>query len=217
MARLVSLTVLSLMAATAVRAGDPASPPPHPADDKPPVATVSPLVVPGGAAPKLVASFPKTGATVSAGLVVVSLKFDEDMAETGSALAPALAPTPDDLAPPCLSKPRRLADARTYVFLCGAAPGKTYVLNLPAGTSGLVGASGRTVAPALITFSTSAAIIDNLADALEEAGLTVDDDPIMTSQEVNSPPDQAPRPPPRANSTLSGPVQRPLDSPPPRP
>jgi hypothetical protein len=213
MTRLASLSVLSLLAATAVRAGQASNPPPRAGDDRAPASSVSPLVVTGGAAPKLVASFPKAGATVSAGLVVVSLQFDQDMSEKDSALASTPLKAGEDPAPPCLAKPRRLADGKTLVFLCGATPGKAYEFTIPAATSGLVSASGRSAAPALIRFSANATIVDNLADALEEAGLTADDDPIMTSAEVNTPPDSAPPPLPATASNLSGPVRRPLDSP----
>jgi hypothetical protein len=157
-------------------------------------ANVSPLIVPGGPAPRLVASFPKDGARIAAGVTVVSLTFDQPMSDQASALAPDTASTKEALAPNCLAKPRLLTDGKTYVLLCSTEPGKAYVLDTSA-KPGFISAADRPSGPAQLHFATTDVIVDNISDALDGAGLSADDVPIMTPQEVNGP---RPSPPPVA-------------------
>ncbi len=169
------LVLAASFCATAARAEAPgASPTP----------TVTPVVVSGGPAPKLVSSFPADGATVAAGVTALTLKFDRPLAEKPNLRA--LAPESGGPAPPCLAEPRELDDGKTLVILCSTRPGKAYEIGLGPG-SGLVNAGERSIQPTDLHFVTDETIIDNIPDALEAAGLPVDADPVMGWREVGGP------------------------------
>jgi hypothetical protein len=138
----------------------------------------------------VVSSFPAQGAQVGAGVLVVKLVFDQPM-------------TPDAWSygrsdagefPTCLAKPRLLADKRTFALLCSVSPHKTYafVVNL---SPVFAGANGRLAKPDSLSFSTSDTTqVSAMHDALERAGLTDADEPIMTWRDPGtgvsrSPPD----------------------------
>jgi len=147
----------------------------------PTTATVAPLVISAGPAPKLLSSFPADGATVAAGVITVTLKFDQLLAKKSSLLN--LSPSLGASAPSCLAEPRELDDGKTLVMLCATRPGRTYALTLGPG-SGLMGADEKSIQAADLHFSTNDTIIDNIPDALEAAGLPLDADPVMGWREV---------------------------------
>lgn len=155
---------LVIAAADAARAAQPAPPSP-----------VSELVVPGGPPPKLVASFPAQGAQVGAGALVIKLVFDQPMAADGWSYGRAEG---GDF-PACLAKPRLLADKRTFALLCSVAPHKTYAISVNAAPA-FAGANGRLAKPDSLSFSTTDTQVLGLHAALEQAGLTDADEPIMT-------------------------------------
>ena len=140
-----------------------------------PPTAVSELTVPGGPAPKVMKTFPAAGDQVASGVLVIKLVFDQPMA-------------PDSWSygrmdggefPTCLAKPRLLADKRTFALLCSVAAHKTYAIAVNP-TAVFTAASGRLATATTLTFSTTDAVVPGLHDALEQAGLTDADDPIMT-------------------------------------
>ena len=155
----------------------------------PAASSVSPVIVQGGPAPHLVSSFPSEDAKVSAGVLILKLTFDQAMSSLASRLG-----TPDTpqtgAEPPCLAEPRLLADGKTYVILCSTKPEHAYAIDL-VGKPGLVSASGRPAQPATLRFATTDTIVDNISDALDEAGLTTAEDPVMTWREVGEAPAKA--------------------------
>jgi hypothetical protein len=164
------MSVLAAIAGLAAAAqAQPAARQPSPAP------TVSEVVVAGGAQPKLTATFPAQGATVSAGELAVKLVFDRPM----SAARWSYGKTDGAAFPVCLSHPRLLADQKTFVLLCQVKTGTAYAIDL-GDPPGFQGEGGRDAAPTVLKFSTSGEIVDDLHDALDEAGLTDDDEPIMT-------------------------------------
>jgi hypothetical protein len=152
---------LSVAAAAATPAA-----PPHP---------VSEVVVPGGAPPKLVRSFPAQDAQVGAGVLVVKLVFDQPMSADGWSYGRSEA---GDF-PTCLAKPRLLADKRTFALLCSVAPHKTYAITVNAAPA-FAGANGRVAKAGSLSFTTADTQVFGLHDALEQAGLTDADEPVMT-------------------------------------
>lgn len=138
-------------------------------------ASVSEVVVPGGPAPRITATFPAEGATVAGGELAFKVSFDQVMDGTRWAYAPAS----DAAFPKCLGQPRLLADRRTFVLLCAVKTNTAYAVSLSA-PQGFAGAAGRVAAPLVLKFSTSAEIVDDLNGALDEAGLAGSDEPIMT-------------------------------------
>ena len=140
-----------------------------------PPSPVSELVVPGGPPPKLVASFPAQGAQVGAGVLVIKLVFDQPMAADGWSYGRS----EGGEFPTCLAKPRLLADQRTFALLCSVAAHKTYAIAVNPAPA-FVGANGRLAKPDTLSFSTADTQVLGLHDALEHAGLTDADEPVMT-------------------------------------
>ncbi|HSZ50156.1 MAG TPA: Ig-like domain-containing protein [Caulobacteraceae bacterium] len=164
------------------------SPPPAAPGAAPPGKVVSEVVVPGGPQPKVASSFPAEGATVSAGELALKVIFDQPMTASKWAYAPSAAGS----FPVCLDRPRLLADGKTFLLLCQVKPNTAYAIALgPA--PGFEGAAGRDLAPTVLKFSTNDQIVDDLHDALDEAGLKDSDDPIMTwNDDGKTPPTSAP-------------------------
>lgn len=139
-------------------------------------AAVSEFVVPGGPPPKLAASFPAQGAQVGAGVLVIKLTFDQPMTADGWSYGRA----EGGEFPSCLAKPRLLADKRTFALLCSVAPHTSYALSVNAAPA-FTGTNGRLAKPDTLSFSTTTDTqVRGLHDALEQAGLTEADEPIMT-------------------------------------
>lgn len=140
-----------------------------------PPTPVSEFTVPGGPPPKVAASFPAQGAQVPAGVLVIKLVFDQPM-------------TPDEWSygraeggdfPSCLAKPRLLADKRTFALLCSVTAHRTYAIAVNPAPA-FAGANGRLAKPDTLSFSTTDTEALSLHDALNQAGLTDADEPIMT-------------------------------------
>jgi hypothetical protein len=143
-----------------------------PADKGTPVTEV---VVPGGPPPKMTGSYPAENATIPAGTLALKVTFDEPM-------------TPDDWSyaqtqgsafPKCLGRPRLLADKRTFVLLCTVLPHQAYGLQINSPRV-FANQSGRSANPTLLKFSTAEVGPRDIHDALQQAGLTDADDPVMT-------------------------------------
>jgi hypothetical protein len=177
----VPVAALLLTGAGAAWAAAPAPPTP-----------VSELRVPGGPPPKLVTSFPAQGAQTPAGVLVIKLAFDQPMAADSWSYGPA----PGGDFPKCLAKPRLLADKRTFALLCSVAAHKTYAIAVNPAPA-FAAANGRLAGSDTLSFSTTDTQVLGLHDALEQAGLTDADDPIMTWKDdgagvSRSPPTGAP-------------------------
>jgi hypothetical protein len=136
---------------------------------------VSEVVVPGGPQPRIVATFPAEGSSVSAGELAMKLVFDAPMTAARWSFGPAQGAA----FPACLSQPRLLADKHTFVILCQVKASTAYAVEL-GGPPGFASDGGRDMAPTALKFRTGEEIVDDLHGALDEAGLTDADEPIMT-------------------------------------
>lgn len=152
------LTVLALAGAAHAQAPTqaPAQSPAKPAPAAP-GNTVSPVTVfPKTDAPKVVKTYPAAGQALSAGVLVMTITFDQPMKPTGFDFSPAAGGEPA----PCLKTPRLLSDTKTFVLLCTTAPGKTYALSFNAQPQGAPGGGFENVAehraePATLSFKTT--------------------------------------------------------------
>lgn len=140
-----------------------------------PPTSVAELTVPGGPPPKVMASFPAQGAQVAAGVLVIKLVFDQPMAADSWSYGRAEG---GDF-PSCLAKPRLLADKRTFALLCSVAAHQTYAIAVNPAPA-FAGANGRLAKPDTLSFTTNDTPTASLHDALEQAGLTDADKPVMT-------------------------------------
>ncbi|MEJ2814805.1 hypothetical protein [Caulobacter sp. CCG-8] len=168
--RALPLVLLLSLAAGPVlaQAGKPPTKPP--AETPTPVSPVT--VMPPTEKPKLVATWPENGQTVAPGVLVLKMVFDQQMTprdfayDLGSAGGDKL---------DCLRTPRLLNDAKTFVLLCTALPGKTYAVALnPAAPGGpaFSNLAENRAAPSSLSFTTGTGDpVTNLRDAMKAAGL----------------------------------------------
>jgi len=136
---------------------------------------VAPVTVfPKTAPPALARSYPAAGQAIPAGVLVLSVTFDQPMKREGFDIGPAAG----GQTPHCLKTPRLLDDNRTFVVLCTVESKTAYALSLNATPQAARAAGGfRNVAdnpaqPAALAFTTTDVTGPrNLEDALKAAGL----------------------------------------------
>jgi hypothetical protein len=133
------------------------------------------LVVVAGPGPAVQSSYPPSGGSVPAGVMILKIVFDQPMKPDAWAYGPSAGAD----FPKCLANPRLLGDQRTFVLLCTVATNRAFALEInPAAR--FASAYGRSAKPFTLKFSTTAEQTDDLHDALLQAGLSDADDPIMT-------------------------------------
>jgi hypothetical protein len=136
---------------------------------------VRPVIVPAGPVPQVTASYPPDGGSVAGGVLVLKLVFDQRMAPDGWAFGRS----GTEAFPNCLARPRLLADQRTFDLLCTVAPSQSYAIEInPAPDFQTTG--GRSAKSFVLHFSTTGDVTRDLHTALTQAGLTDDDEPIMS-------------------------------------
>jgi hypothetical protein len=182
--RLITLALTASLWSAAALAAAPA--PPLPASPPP----VSPLTVyPKTDAPKIARSYPAAGQALSAGVLVLSVTFDQPMLKTGFDFGPGAG----GAAPHCLKTPRLLNDGKTFVLLCTTEPHKTYAIGFNAKpVGGFENVAEHRAEPATLAFSTTDG--NGPADiraAMKAANLTDLDMPIQDTPER---PAESPKP-----------------------
>jgi hypothetical protein len=140
-----------------------------------PVKQVEGVVVVAGPGPIVQSTYPTSGASVPAGVVILKIVFDQPMAPD----AWAYGPSAEGDFPKCLANPRLLNDQRTYALLCSLPPNRPFALVIN-GTPRFESAYGRTAKPYTLKFATTDANTPSVHEALLQAGLTDSDQPIMT-------------------------------------
>lgn len=169
--RLTALAVIAGLWSAAAAAA-----PPPPAQPSPNV--VAPVTVYSRTeAPKIVRSYPAAGQALPAGVLVLSVTFDQPMLKTGFDVAAG----PGGEAPPCLKTPRLLDDNKTFVLLCTTEPHKSYVLAFNAKPQGgFENVAEHRAEPATLAFSTTDGDGPNdIRDAMKAASLRDVDMPIQ--------------------------------------
>jgi hypothetical protein len=150
------------------------------------------VLVAGGPAPVVSATYPADGAAISGGLLILKVTFDRPMNPDEWDYGPLAGVE----FPKCLGQPRLLNDHRTFVLLCSVNAHASYAVQINAPT-GFRSQAGRAAKPTVVKFSTGDVGPNALHDALKEAGLTDEDDPIMAGQDPgkgvsHSPPPETP-------------------------
>ncbi|HZZ67835.1 MAG TPA: hypothetical protein VFE18_06660 [Phenylobacterium sp.] len=167
-----------------------AAPPPATAPAQtpaPPVKEVSPVTVyPATAAPKLVKSYPAAGQSLSAGILVLTVTFDQPMLSTGFDFGAA----PGSPTLPCVKTPRLLDDKKTFVLLCTSEPGQAYNLTFNATPQGgFENVAEHRAEPATLAFKTTDGNgPNNIHEAMKAASLRDLDMPIEDTP--NLPPEK---------------------------
>jgi hypothetical protein len=180
--RTLALVLTAALVAAPALAAPVAAPPSH---------EVSPVTVfPKTDAPKIVKSYPAADQALQAGILVLSVTFDQPMAKTGFDFGSA--PGAPPLA--CLKTPRLLDDAKTFVLLCTSEPHKTYNLTFNAKPQGgFANAAEHRADPATLSFKTTDGDgAEDIHTAMKAASLRPIDLPIQDTPEL--PPEPAKQP-----------------------
>lgn len=172
-----AVTALALCLAAGAAAAQPQKPAPAETPKFPPH-TVSGVTIAAGDPPRLVGSYPAAGATVPGGVLVIRMTFDEKMSPDGWDVTAA----PGATAPACVERPRLLADGKSFVLLCTAAPKGHYEIALNAKGQGFRNEGDREAEAATLAFSTGDAVGPvTVAQAMKAASLTDLDLPVEAS------------------------------------
>jgi hypothetical protein len=176
-ALLLCLAAGPVLAQTAKPATKPPAEPPTP---------VSPVtVMPPTEKPKVVATWPAGGETITPGVLVLKVVFDQQM--TPRDFAYGLGTDGDKLS--CLKTPRLLNDNKTFVLLCTTLPGKTYAIALNPGAPGGPAFSNlaeNRAEPSTLTFTTGTGEpVTKLRDAIKAAGLGGLDMPVEEAPDIS--------------------------------
>jgi hypothetical protein len=138
--------VAGLCSGTALAAPPPALPPQPPKE-------VSGLTVYARTdPPKVTATYPAAGQALPAGVLILTVTFDQRMLETGFDIGSAAVGE----MPHCLKTPRLLEDGKTFVLLCTIDPRKTYALAFNAKPQGgFANVAEHRAEPSTLTFTTT--------------------------------------------------------------
>jgi hypothetical protein len=170
---------VSALAGPALAAPIDANPAPHDQPSAPSDTTpLSGIIVaaPSKQLPQVVSTYPAAGATVTPGVLVLKLTFDQKMNPSAFRFDRG-----DDRYPSCLARPRLLPDEKTFVLLCTVGPGGKFSMQLNGpGDGGFINLANQRATPMLLQFSTQdGASLASIKDAMKSAGLKAEDDPVM--------------------------------------
>ncbi|HEY8003698.1 MAG TPA: hypothetical protein VIE16_05685, partial [Phenylobacterium sp.] len=101
---------------------------------------------------KLTPSYPAAGQALQAGVLILTVTFDQKMLETGFDFSAA----PGGEMPNCLKTPRLLTDGKTFALLCTTEPHKSYALALNSkAQGGFASVAQRRAQPGSLAFTTT--------------------------------------------------------------
>ena len=120
--------------------------------------------------PKVTATYPAAGQALSAGVLVLTVTFDQQMEPGGFSITP----TAGGEALQCLKTPRLLSNGKTFALLCTAQEKKRYALAFNAQPKGgFANLADQRATPSTLEFSTTDADGPrNIADAMKIEKLT---------------------------------------------
>ena len=138
------------------------------------------VVAPAATLPMVVSTYPADGKTVTGGVLVLKVTFDQKMAPDGWDYGKGT-----DAYPQCLDRPRLLPDEKTFVLLCTAPTRARFSVTLNQSTAGgaFANLAGQKAAPFALNFATGdSTALASLDDAIKAAGLKPDEGPVMDSR-----------------------------------
>ncbi|WP_372783655.1 hypothetical protein [Phenylobacterium sp.] len=176
------LAVLVLM--TGLFGGAALAAPPSPALPPQPPKEVSGLTVYGRTdPPKVTASYPKAGQAMPAGVLILTVTFDQKMLANAFDIGPG----EGGEMPNCLKTPRLLDDGKTFVLLCTTDPHKAYALALNAKPQGgFANIAEHRAEPTTLAFTTTDGDGPrSIPEALKAENLRPIDMPIQTDPDAD--------------------------------
>jgi hypothetical protein len=138
------------------------------------------VVAPAPTLPMVVSTYPAEGKTVTGGVLILKVTFDQKMAPDGWDYGKGA-----DAYPRCLDRPRLLPDEKTFVLLCTAPANARFSVTLNQSTTGgaFANLAGQKASPATLNFITEEGrALPSLDDAIKAAGLKPDEGPVMDSK-----------------------------------
>lgn len=184
-----SLVLAALVAGAALAAGSASVQARTPTQTKVPqrdeATAVSPvLILPPTLPPKLVSTYPAEGQTVTPGVLILKVAFDQQMSPAAWNFGAVAGAEPMD----CVKTPRLLADQRTFVLLCRVLADRVYGVTFNAErTGGFANLGDNPAQTATLTFKVeSGSPITTVRRAMEAAGLKADQTPVQDAPAATS-------------------------------
>jgi len=142
------------------------------------------VTAPAPTLPKVVDTFPADGKTITPGVLILKVTFDQKMNPGGWDYGKGA-----DAYPECLDRPRLLPDGKTFVLLCTAAPNSKFSITFDAtGSGGFENLAGQKATMASLNFATdNSKALANIADAMKAEQLKPDEGPVMDSKPAPAP------------------------------
>lgn len=136
--------------------------------------------------PKVAATYPAAGQAMSAGVLILTVTFDQKMLDHSFDIGPGAGGE----MPNCLKTPRLLDDGKTFVLLCTTDPHKTYALAFNAGPQGgFANIAEHRAEPSTLAFTTTDGDGPrSIPEALKTENLRTIDMPIQTDPDVGGRP-----------------------------
>lgn len=134
------------------------------------------VVAPAPTLPKVVSTFPEDGKSVTPGVVILKVTFDQKMTADGWDFGKGT-----DAYPDCLARPRLEPDQKTFVLLCTVGAKSSFSVTLNStGQGAFENEAAQKATPATFNFTTTddKAVI-SIADAMKAEGLKADEGPVM--------------------------------------
>jgi hypothetical protein len=137
------------------------------------------VTAPAPTLPKVVSTFPADGKTVTPGVLILKVTFDQKMNPDGWDYGKGA-----DAYPQCLDRPRLLPDEKTFVLLCTIPSKDKFSLTFDAsGSGGFENLAGQKATMAALNFATDdSKSIATIADAMKAAQLKPEEGPVMDSK-----------------------------------
>jgi len=146
------LSVAAVLGSSAALAAPPAPAVPPAAPAQPPHEVSGVTVFGKTEPPKVTATYPAAGQALQAGVLVLTVPFDQKMQPQRFDFSAAAGGE----MPNCLKTPRLLADGKTFALLCTTDPHKTYAVAFNArAEGGFVRFADHRADPATLTFTTT--------------------------------------------------------------
>jgi hypothetical protein len=134
------------------------------------------VVAPAPTLPKVVSTYPEDGKSITPGVLILKVAFDQKMDPAGWDFGKGADGYPD-----CLSRPRLEPDQKTFVLLCtvGAKSSFSVTFN-SSGQGGFENEAAQKATAATVSFTTTDdKSLISIAEAMKAEGLKADEGPVM--------------------------------------
>jgi hypothetical protein len=134
------------------------------------------VTAPAPTLPKVVSTFPEDGKSITPGVLILKVTFDQKMDPDGWDFGKG-----SDAYPDCLARPRLEPDQKTFVLLCTVGGQSRFSVTInSSGQGGFENGAGQKATPATVNFTTTDdKSLISIAEAMKAEGLKADEGPLM--------------------------------------